>query len=43
MTADHIVAAQSHTAAGAQVWTEVVDRIDFNRLPRFTICRRTGS
>lgn len=43
MTADHIVAAQSHTAAGAQVWTDVVDRIDFNRLPRFTICRRTGT
>lgn len=43
MTADHIVAAQSHTAAGAPVWTDVVDRIDFNRLPRFTICRRAGT
>jgi methylase of polypeptide subunit release factors len=43
MTADHIVAAHSHTAAGAPVWTDVVDRIDFNRLPRFTICRRTGT
>jgi len=43
MTADHIVAAHSHTAAGAQVWTDVADRMDFNRLPRFTICRRAGS
>lgn len=42
MVADHDIAAASSTRAGAPVWTEVVDRIDLNRLPRFTLARRTA-
>ena len=40
MLADHELSEHSDLAPGKPVWTEIADRTDFNRLPRFTIARR---
>jgi len=40
MVADPELAALCATPAGHPLWTDVVDRIDLNRLPRFTLARR---
>lgn len=42
MAADHELAMASGIPAGQRVWTDVADRIDLNRRPRFTIARRAG-
>jgi release factor glutamine methyltransferase len=43
MTADAELARLTGLTAGADVFTSVVDRIDLNGLPRFTMARRAGA
>ena len=41
-TADSDVAAATGLDPGARVFRDVVDRVDLNGLPRFTLARRTA-
>lgn len=43
LTADADVAARTGLPPGGSVFTDVVDRIDLNGLPRFTLARRVGT
>jgi hypothetical protein len=42
MVADSELALLVGMAPGERLFTDVVDRIDLNGLPRFTLARRTG-
>lgn len=43
LTADADVAARTGLPLGGAVFTDIVDRIDLNGLPRFTLARRVGT
>jgi hypothetical protein len=43
MRADGELAKAAGVEVGSAVYTDVVDRIDLNGLPRFTLARRAGA